>query len=295
MEEMDYEVVQIPLAEIFADPAFNCRGNINALDVIELARDIQDKGLLSPIIIQPYTNPAKPQYKYRIVAGHRRHKACMVSEMRTMPCFIREHLTELDARFINLNENIKRQDLNIMQEAKAIEYFFLIGMTETDIATKLNCTRGWTQIRGMCLKLQPEFQKEIELGNINQVQIRDLYTIKKNGGSFDEMVSFVHKVKNTKMGKGGTKREVNVRTTRPDSKRKRNLTECLEIQSMIRDVFGNGLATRAIAWTLGEISDIEMLTTIKETADKVGVKFEIPESQTIVRTKVEYKNDTDIV
>lgn len=294
MDNMTYDVKLIPLTDIFADPSFNCRGNINALDVMELARDIQDKGLLSPIIIQPFTDPEKPQYKYRIVAGHRRHRACMVSEMKSIPCFIREHLTELDARFINLNENIKRQDLNLMQEARAIEYFFLIGMTEHDIANKLNCTRGWIQVRGMALKLQPEFQKEIELGQISQQQVRDLYTIKKNGGSFDEMVSFVHKVKNAKMGKTGLS-NVNVRTTRPDSKRKRNLTECLEIQSLIRDTFGNGLATRAIAWTLGEISDLDMLLTIKATADKVGVKFEIPESKTIVRTKVEYKNDTDIV
>ena len=53
MEADKYVVNHIPIKEIFADPEFNCRGSISALNVVDLSTDIKNNGLHSPIIVQP--------------------------------------------------------------------------------------------------------------------------------------------------------------------------------------------------------------------------------------------------
>ncbi|HPT70857.1 MAG TPA: ParB/RepB/Spo0J family partition protein [Candidatus Cloacimonadota bacterium] len=276
-----YQVHQIPVKEIFADPDFNCRGSFSALSVVDIADDIKKNGLHAPIIVRTLKEP-KDGKKYIIVAGHRRFKAHQVNEAETIPCFIRDDLSDVEARFINLAENIKRADLNIMDETNALGKFIDLGMTQQEIADKLSSTRGWVQVRCMLLQLPKEFQEEARLGNINQTMIRDLYTIRKNGGSIDDMVQLVHKYKGTKGTANGKK--MTIRVAKKDAKRQRHVSEVLELQTLIRETFGNGLATRALAWTIGEISDYDMLLTVEHVAKENNIKFVMPESQCISTT-----------
>ena len=277
-----YQVHQLPVREIFADPDFNCRGSFSALSVVDIADDIKKNGLHAPIIVRTFKVPNDKGHKYIIVAGHRRFKAHQVNEAETIPCFIRDDLNDLEARFINLAENIKRSDLNIMDEATALGRFIDLGMTQQEIADKLSSTRGWVQVRCMLMQLPKEFQEEARLGNINQTVIRDLYTIRKNGGSIDDMVQLVHKYKGAKGTPNGKK--MTIRVAKKDAKRQRHVSEVLELQTMIRDTFGNGLATRALAWTIGEISDYDMLLSMEHFAKNNNIAFTIPESECISTT-----------
>lgn len=276
-----YEVVHIPLKEIFADPEFNCRGVISSLSVVELAEDIKKNKLHSPIIVQPIP-PDDKGHKYRIVAGHRRHKACLISEMETIPCFIRTDLDEMGSRFLNLAENIKRQDLNIVDEAKAIRRLMDYGLSESQMMDKLSMTRGWVQVRCMLVKLPEDIQEEVRMGNIPQQMIRDLYTLKKNGKTYEDMCDLIKAYKGSK-GKGTNNGRMNVRIGKKDIKRVRKLSEMLILQDLIYDNFGTCLATRAVAWTAGQINDTEMLTTIKETATKLGKIAKVPEDGCILK------------
>jgi ParB family chromosome partitioning protein len=85
-------------------------------DVDELAQSIRLHGLLQPIVVEPIEDGRK----YRILAGHRRYKACQEAGLETIPCIVRtvqEH-TRLELQVI---ENIHRRDLSPIEEARALK------------------------------------------------------------------------------------------------------------------------------------------------------------------------------
>src|SRR5258706_4547785 len=167
-------IQELPLKDIFADTDFNCRGAIAPIDVVDLARDIDAHGLQQAIVVQPFKDP---QYKYRIVAGYRRHKAFQVLQRETIPCNVVDGLSDVQARIMNLSENLKRKDLNMLQEAKALEHLKNAGLTQDDVAREIGMSRGWTQIRFMILDLPKEIQYEVAAGFLSQQQVRDLSTL----------------------------------------------------------------------------------------------------------------------
>ena len=278
--DVDYTVHEIPMKEIFSDPEFNCRGYIAPIDVTSLAKDIKENGLQSPIIVQGYSNPTMPDVKYRIVAGHRRHKAFMINEATEIPAFIRYGLSELSARLINLTENISRKNLNILEEAKSLKALKTLGMTQEDTAHALNATRGWIQIRFMLLDLPEEIQLEAKAETISQQTIRDLYTLKKQNKTNEELFEFVKRFKEAR--KNGEKIVIRAASKRTGStKRMRQRGEIFKLQEIISKTFGNGLTTRALAWSAGEIYDKDMIETLTLMAEKQGVTYEPPEDGVI--------------
>jgi len=271
----DYTVRMIPMIEIFSDPEFNCRGYIAPIDVAELATDIKKNGLQIPIVVQPYVCE-NADIKYRIIAGHRRHKALMVNEARDIPAFIRNGLDEISARILNLSENIARKALNLGEEANVIKRLKDLGMTQDETAKRLNVHRSWIQTRFNLLELPDEVQKEIIVGALPLTVIKDCYTIIRRNGPKEEMYELVKKYKTAKLNGRHSVIRVGGQKSAP-AKRMRNKAEIYHLQTVIRTVFGNGLTTRCLAWCAGEINDASMLIVIEESATKNGIQFSKPD------------------
>lgn len=85
----------------------------------DLARSINQQGLLSPITISP-----KPDDKYEVIAGQRRLLACRQLGLDTIPAMIREGLSATDATALSLVENVHRADMNPRDKAKAFKALF---------------------------------------------------------------------------------------------------------------------------------------------------------------------------
>jgi ParB family chromosome partitioning protein len=268
-ESLNYEVMKIPLGLIFADQEFNCRGDISPLDVKGLADEIQQHGLQFPIRVQPFKG--KPGKEYRIVAGHRRFMACQLLGWETVPAMISTGLSDIDAKILNLTENLQRQALNIWQEAQAIAH---LGLDHSDewIAKKLGVSKGWVQPRKMLLGLPQEIQDEAKAGLLNQTIIRDCYSLRNDKEAMFELVKH-HKDAKARGEK------VTIRTSRKDPKvkRKRQPWEIMQLLDLVQKTFGYGLTTRALAWSSGEIADFEILDTMEETAKKLNIPFVRPE------------------
>lgn len=81
-----------------------------ALD--ELARSIEARGLIQPIVVRPW------QGRYQIVAGERRWRAAQRARLHDVPVIIRE-FDEAETLELALIENIQREDLNAIEEAEA--------------------------------------------------------------------------------------------------------------------------------------------------------------------------------
>lgn len=267
------KIYAIPLTEIYSDDEFNCRGRIAPLDVLDLAKSIQKIGLQQPIIVQPFSG--HPVKRYRIVAGHRRFKACMVVETKTINAIIKESMDEMQARLFNLEENLKRQSLNILQEAKALEHFFKDGgWTQEMVMGELSVSRGWVQARVNLLRLDEDIQQEAAAGYLTQEHIRQIAAMKTRG----QREEAVRKIKNAKLA--GEKRVIRVgdpKKRNAFAKKPRDREEIFVLQEIIQDNVGNSFATRCLGWAAGTVSDYEIHRDLQEFAEKQGKNYRLPE------------------
>jgi ParB family chromosome partitioning protein len=262
--DSDLKIHKIPLSDIHMNEEFNCRGKIAPIDVVSLAKDISMRGLISPVIITPYSEKKHKElgFQYLLIAGYRRFIAHRINDKLNIDCIIREELeNEAEARFFNLSENLQREDLNILQEALALKKLKELGITESEAAERLTQSRGWVQIRYMLLKLPPDIQQEVAAGFLTQTDIRDIYSIYRKGNT-KAAYDAVRKLKDAKLK--GIK--INVNKTRKSlaAKAKRNRHEIFEMMEHIRISIGHNLGTRCLAWAAGEISNLELYQSIKE-------------------------------
>ncbi len=86
----------------------------------ELAESIRAQGLVQPIIVRPMS-PGSPgaETRYEIVAGERRWRAAQLAGLHAIPALVRD-ITDRAAVAIALIENIQREDLNPLEEARAL-------------------------------------------------------------------------------------------------------------------------------------------------------------------------------
>jgi len=278
MGEINYEVLEYPVKEILADEFFNCRGHITPFDVKTLAEDISQSGLQTPIVIQHHSQDG---FKYRVVAGHRRFTAIkMILGWEKIPAMLRD-MDDETAILLNLTENIQREDLNILQEAKAIAR--ILHMSREEVAKRVGKSGGWVEVRKMLLKMPEAIQQEAGAGILTQGNIRELYTMHTHG-DHDGMIKYVHRVKMQR--ETGNKSIVTRRVKNNTQRRKRDASEVVACSELIASIFGYGLTTRALAWSAGNISDKDLFDTICEYAQSAGIDYTPPEDRLIIQDEV---------
>ena len=274
------ELRTLRMDEIDNNPELNCRGILTPIDVIDLARDIKDKGLIQPVVVSPYDDAQQSLTgkKYRLIAGFRRYMAHIVNASTKIETVVRTMSSELEALTFNLSENIQRADLNILQEARAIKRLQDFGLTESEAGHQLGMSRGWIQVRFMLLKFPEDIQKEAAAGIINQQNIRDLYTIYHNADSLEELYIAVKTLKVQKLRGQTGKVQANSNRTKPQNrKRQRKRGEIFEMMGVIQKAVGNGFHTRTLAWAAGEITDLDFYASLREFANEQGLDFQIPQ------------------
>ncbi len=99
----------IPLDEIETNPD---QPRTNVGDLTELARSIESKGVLEPLLVRPLGDG-----RYRIIAGERRFRAAMEAGLTEVPC-IEFDVPENEVVEIALIENLHRKDLHPFEEAE---------------------------------------------------------------------------------------------------------------------------------------------------------------------------------
>lgn len=84
----------------------------------ELANSIKSQGIVQPIVIRLLPN--QTDTKYEIIAGERRWRAAQIAGLSEVPTVIR-NISDADAVAMALIENIQREDLNPLEEARALD------------------------------------------------------------------------------------------------------------------------------------------------------------------------------
>lgn len=265
-----YEVKHIPVEKIYSDSNFNCRGHISPFEVADLAKDIEAHSLQFPIAVQPACDCSLPDgFDFRIIAGHRRFAAWKVlkagyegqaNPYLSIPSMIKPGLTDTEARVLNLSENLKRKNLNILQEAKAIEKLYLSGITREAVSNELGMSSGWVQVRFNLLTLPPEIQEEAAAGVLNQHQIKQLYSLNTKEEQFEAIRAIKQaKARGDKVAHIGKRQKQNTNV-----KKVRNPGDLLKMIEVLAKSCGYSLHTRVLAWAAGNISTEDFFNDIRE-------------------------------
>jgi ParB family chromosome partitioning protein len=257
----EYDTFAIPVEDIFYDESFNCRGSFTLPSVKELADSIEESGLQFPAVVQPHEG------RYRLLAGHRRFKAVTAYlKWETFPAIIRHDLTEHQARILNLTENLERKDLNILEEANAINRLYSRRITIREIATELKRPQSWVTTRRALLKLTESVQKLAAAGLLSAADIKDLC-------KFDSRVQTQRANAMVRAKQGRKTRQV-YRTTRL----RKTKAEISQMLAILMEVGVEGLAPRLLSWAAGYTSDKEIKRDIREEYPKYRFRRSGPDS-----------------
>lgn len=271
-------LTMVKMDDIDASAELNSRGEMKILECVPLAKDIEQNGLLQPIVVRRFQDSDRKWYKwekpYQLVAGFRRYSAHIILKKEEISCVISECTFER-ARFLNLAENIQRKDLNLLQEAKSVRKLQELGYTQEEIADELKQSRGWAQIRCKLLDLPEEIQIEAAAGLINQTHIRELSMLPNK----EEQYTLVKKIKDAALrGRKLTKEEIRAPKMKKEAKRQRTKVEMLEMIDHIIDTLKGNFGTRCLSWASGEISTDELYNDIQLQCDVKGVPYVRPQS-----------------
>lgn len=138
------------------------RKNFDEAKLKELADNITEHGVLQPILVRPIGNGS-----YRIVAGERRWRAARIAGLGEVPVVIRE-LDDKQAAQIALIENLQREDLDPIEEAKAYRRLMDdFDMTQEQLSKSVGKSRSGIANTVRLLTLPEDVQKKVSDGQIS--------------------------------------------------------------------------------------------------------------------------------
>ncbi len=143
----------------------------------QLAQSIDEKGLISPITVKESNN------KYFIVAGERRFRAHQLLKKKRILAYIINAESSKDIMYMALIENIQREDLNAIEQAKAYKYLKdNLNSSITEIAKTVGKSRPAVSNSLRLLNLPTEIQDSILKSEINAGQARAILQRKTTQG-----------------------------------------------------------------------------------------------------------------
>ena len=139
----------------------------------ELAESIRAQGVLQPVMVRPLDDSGK----YEIIAGERRWRAAQLAGLHEIPAVVRE-LDDQTAMCIALIENIQREDLNPLEQARGLSRLAQeFDMTHDDIAGSVGRSRSAVTNMLRLLELCDDVKRLLETRQLEMGHARALLTL----------------------------------------------------------------------------------------------------------------------
>jgi ParB family chromosome partitioning protein len=240
-------VQEIPL-ELLDENPYQTRGQMDEDALVELYESVVAMGVIEPIIVRPAANG-----RYTIVAGERRWKAALMADKDTVPAVVR-NMSNQQAMEMTIVENLQREDLGIMDQARAYHRLSQeFALTQDDVATRTGKERSTVANYLRLLKLPDDVQKLIDKGDLSFGHAKVLMTMPPSAASL--MTELARRI----IQRGLTVRQAeeavtNLVQARPAAKKERivdpnvrqaeeTLRRALGVRVMINDKRGRGKIT----------------------------------------------------
>ena len=160
------------------------RTHIDTEALASLARSIGKQGVIQPIVVRPNKTGG-----YWLVAGERRLRATREAGIARIPAIVRE-IGDRESLVIALVENLQREDLNAIDEARSIARLIQhFGLTHQGAADALGRSRSSVSNSLRLLELDSEVQELVVDGRLDMGQARALLTLER-----EEQRRYAHQI-----------------------------------------------------------------------------------------------------
>ncbi|HEV7986023.1 MAG TPA: ParB/RepB/Spo0J family partition protein [Steroidobacteraceae bacterium] len=166
----DQELLHLPL-DLVQRGRYQPRLDLRAESLAELVESIRAQGVVQPIVVRPIDGPdERGVQRYEIIAGERRWRAAQQAGLRDIPAVVR-YVPDQAAIAMALIENIQREDLNPLEEARALERLISeFGLTHQQAADAVGRSRATVTNLLRLLELPEEVcerlaKRELEMGH----------------------------------------------------------------------------------------------------------------------------------
>ena len=161
------EVNQKTVKEVSIDSIsagrFQPRSNFDEGKLLELTDSIKNHGVISPILVREMG-----LNKYEVIAGERRLRASKKAGLTTIPCLI-DQKKDQDALESALIENLQREDLNAVEEARGYDRLKReFGLTQDEVASSTGKARSTIANSIRLLNLSPQVLDMLSTGQIEK-------------------------------------------------------------------------------------------------------------------------------
>jgi len=166
----DEELQRLPV-DLLQRGKYQPRIDMRPETLQELADSIKAQGVVQPIVVRPLDAPAgEGNARYEIIAGERRWRAAQLAGLHEIPAVIR-HVADGAAIAMALIENIQRENLNPLEEARALDRLITeFDMTHATAAEAVGRSRAAVSNLLRLLELTDEVKtlvehRELEMGH----------------------------------------------------------------------------------------------------------------------------------
>ena len=152
--------INVQLDKIKPNP-FQPREYFDPQSLEELTQSIREKGIIQPVIVRQKGD------HFELIAGERRFRAAEILKLAEIPVIIKE-VEDQDSLEMSLIENIQRQDLNPMEEARAYRYLIdKFNLTQERVSEVLGKSRPTVANTLRLLNLPIEIQEDLRAGRMS--------------------------------------------------------------------------------------------------------------------------------
>lgn len=162
------KVVQIPVDLIVPNPE-QPRKVFTDNELEELTNSIREYGVLQPLLVKKAAGR-----KFILIAGERRLRASKLAGLQRVPVIVKD-LDEPEAALIALVENVQREDLNFLEEARAYKKLMEdFNLTQGDIAKRVSKQQSTISNKIRILSLPEELQQMLMANKLTERHARAL-------------------------------------------------------------------------------------------------------------------------
>jgi ParB family transcriptional regulator, chromosome partitioning protein len=152
---------EIPVDQIDRNP-FQTRSQMSEEQLSELAASITANGVVQPVLVRPLANG-----RFQLIAGERRWRASQLAGKQTIPAILRQ-VSDEQAMEITIVENLQREDLNAMEQARAFDRLVReFHMTQEQISLRTGKDRATISNFIRLLRLPVTVQSQVEIGTLS--------------------------------------------------------------------------------------------------------------------------------
>ena len=221
---------------------FQPRSNFDKEKLEELTASIKNQGVLSPILVRELG-----LNEFEVIAGERRLRAAKMAGLKTIPCLI-DQKEDQDALVSALIENLQREDLNPVEEARGLDRLKReFGLTQDEVASSTGKARSTVANSLRILSLPASVLELLALGKIEKGHAKLLASISPEEAEKLAQKIVSQKISIKDLSNISTPNKLKLKTKEKD-------TDLLNIEKEMSELFGHKIEIETKNKKAGKVS-----------------------------------------